>query len=154
MIFQTQSSQNFLLKHIAAEHTQQTFQRWFNVVFRLIWRLDVAQRQINVETTLCMSMFKCTTFNNVETTLCISTLNWTTLDNVETTLSFLISIFTTMSNVETTLRVWTFEKKRSRFKKKIIFLTFREYAGHKIFSTFSPFLEEFVKQCSQSLENS
>ena len=28
--------------------TQQTFQRRFNVVFRLIWRSDVPQRQINV----------------------------------------------------------------------------------------------------------
>ena len=29
--------------------TQQTFQRRFDVAFRLIWRRDVAQRQINVE---------------------------------------------------------------------------------------------------------
>ena len=35
--------------------TQQTFQRRLNVVFRLIWRGNVAQRQINVETTLCTS---------------------------------------------------------------------------------------------------
>ena len=28
--------------------TQQTLQRRFNVVFRLIWRRDIAQRQINV----------------------------------------------------------------------------------------------------------
>ena len=31
--------------------SQQTFQCLFDVVFRLIWRHDVAQRQINVETT-------------------------------------------------------------------------------------------------------
>ena len=93
------------------ELTQQIFQRRFNVVFRLIWRRDVAQRQINVETTLRTSTLKSTTFNNVETTLCISTLNWTTLDNVETTLSFSTSIFTTLGNVETTLRIWPFEKK-------------------------------------------
>ena len=78
------------------ELTQQTFQRRFNVVFRLIWRRDVAQRQINVETTLCTSTLKFTTFNNVETTLCFSTLIWTTL-----------------GNVETTLRIWPFEKKLS-----------------------------------------
>ena len=42
-------------------HTQQTFQRRFDVVFRLIWRRNVAQRQINVETTLCMSTLKFTT---------------------------------------------------------------------------------------------
>ena len=41
--------------------TQQTFQRRFNVVFGLEWRRDVAQRQINVETTLCMSTLKFTT---------------------------------------------------------------------------------------------
>ena len=72
--------------------TQRTFQRRFNVVFRLIWRRDVAQRQSNVETTLSTSTLKFTTLNNVETTLYISTLNWTTLDNVETTLSFSTSI--------------------------------------------------------------
>ena len=59
-------------------------------------RRDVAQRQINVETTLCTSTLKFTTFNNVETTLCISTLNWTTLGNVETTLCIPTSIFTTL----------------------------------------------------------
>ena len=31
-----------------------------------MWRRDVAQRHINVETTLCMSTLKFTTFNNVE----------------------------------------------------------------------------------------
>ena len=86
--------------------TQQTFQRRFDVAFRLIWRRDVAQRQINIETTLCIS-----TLNNVETTLCISMLNWTKLGNVEMTLSFSTSILTTLGNVETTLRIWPFEKK-------------------------------------------
>ena len=106
--------------------------------FSLIWRREVAQRQINVETTLCTSMLKFTTFNNVETTLCISMLNWTTLDNVETTLSFSTSIFTTLGNVETTLRIWPFGKKiKPWFKNKIIFLSFKEYGGLKIF-IFSP----------------
>ena len=96
-------------------YVQQTFQRRFNVAFRLIWRRDVTQRQINVETTLCFS-----------------TLNWTTLDNVETTLSFSTSIFTTLGNVETTLQIWLFEKKlKPRFKNKIIFLSFKEYAELK-----------------------
>ena len=67
---------------------QQIFQRRFNVVFRSIWRRDVAQRQVNVETTLCTSELKFITLNNIETTLCILKLNWTTLDNVVTTLSF------------------------------------------------------------------
>ena len=105
------------------EFTQQTFQRRFNIVFGLIWRRDVA-RQINVETTLCMT-----------------TLNWTTLDNVETMLSFSKSIFTTLGNVETTLWIWPFEKKnKPRFKNKIIFLNFKEYAGLNVFLHFFPIL--------------
>ena len=99
---------------------QQTFQLRLNVVFRLIWRRNVAQRQINVETTLCPSTLKFTTFNNVETTLCISTSNWTTLDNVETMFSFSTLIFTTLGNFETTLRIWPFGKKiKPWFKNKI-----------------------------------
>ena len=54
---------------IKSNTPQQTFQRRLNVVFRLIWRRDVAQRQINVETMLCTSTLKFTTFNNIETTL-------------------------------------------------------------------------------------
>ena len=42
-----------------ARMTQQTTS--FHVVFGLIWRRDVAQRQINVETTLRMSTLKFTT---------------------------------------------------------------------------------------------
>ena len=34
------------------KHAQQTFQRRFNVAFRLIWYRNVAQCQINVEKTL------------------------------------------------------------------------------------------------------
>ena len=92
------------------ELTQQIFQRRFNVVFRLIWRRDVAQRQINVESTLRTSELKFTTFNNVETTLYILKLNWTTLGNVGTTLSFSTSVFTTFSKAETTLQIWQLEK--------------------------------------------
>ena len=120
--------------------TQQTFQRWFNITFRLIWRRDVAQRQINVETMLCMSTLKFTFFNNVETRLCISTLNWITLDNVEKMLPFSTSILTTLGNVETTLRIWPFQKKKvPPFRSKIIFLSFKEYAELKIFFNFPHF---------------
>ena len=45
--------------------TQQTFQCCFNVVFWLTPRRDVGQRQINVETTLCISTLKFATSNNV-----------------------------------------------------------------------------------------
>ena len=54
------------------EVPQQTFQRCFNVVFRLIRRRDVGQRQINVETMLCISTLEFTTSNNVESTMFIS----------------------------------------------------------------------------------
>ena len=124
---------------ICTPSTQQTFQCRFNVAFRLIWCRGVAQRQINVETTLCTSTLKFTRFINLETTLRISTLNWTTLGNVETTWSFSTSIFTTLGNFETTLQIWPFGKKiKPRFKSKIIFLSFKEYAGLKVFN-FSPF---------------
>ena len=45
------------MKKIYAKNSQlsKTFQRCFNVVFWLIQRRDVGQRQINVETTLCIS---------------------------------------------------------------------------------------------------
>ena len=53
---------------------QQTFERRFNVAFMLMWRRDVAQPQINVETTLRLSTLKFTTLSNVELMLPISTL--------------------------------------------------------------------------------
>ena len=86
--------------------TQQAFQRCFNVVFWLMRRRDVGQRQINVETTLRFSTLKFTTSNNIEPAFCISTLVWKTLGSVETTLSFLTSSFTTLVNVESTLWKW------------------------------------------------
>ena len=121
--------------HIA----QQIFQRRFNVGFRLIWRRDVPQRQINVETTLCTSTLKFTTLGNVETTLCISTLNWTTLDNVETTLSFSTSIFTTLGNVETTLRIWPFEKKKASIQKQNNIFELQGICWTQNLLQFSPF---------------
>ena len=75
------------------EVTQQTFQRCFNVVFWLIRRRDLGQRQFNVETTLYISMLEFATWNNVESMLCISALIRTTLDNVEITLSFSTSSY-------------------------------------------------------------
>ena len=114
----------------SSEITQQTFQHQFNVVFRLVWRRNVTQRQINVETTLYMSTLKSTTQNNVETKLCFSTLNWTTL-----------------GNVETTVRIWPFKKKyKPRFKAKVIFLNFKKYVGLNIFLHFFPILREICKR--------
>ena len=88
--------------------SQQTFQCCLNVVVRVIWRRDVRQCQINVETTLYIPTLKYTTLNNVESTLSISTLILTTLDNVETMLLFSTSSFTTLINLETSLWIWPF----------------------------------------------
>ena len=99
------------------ECTQKTFQRCFNVVIWFTWHHNEGQRQINIETTLCISALECTTSSNVEPTLCISMLIWTILDYLETTLSFSTSSFTTLVNVETMLWKWAFPK---RTKKKII----------------------------------
>ena len=97
--------------------TQQTFQRCFNVFFWLTRRRDVGQRQINIETTLCISTLKSTMSNNVESMLCISTLTWTALGNVETTLLFSTSSFTMLVNVETTLWKWPLLKKTKNTRK-------------------------------------
>ena len=91
-------------------NTQQTFQRCLNVDVRLIWRRDVGQCQINVETTLCISMLKFTTLNNVELMLSTSMLILTTLDNVKTILLLSTSSFPTLINFETTLWIWPFSK--------------------------------------------
>ena len=82
--------------------TQETFQRGFNFVFRVIWLRDVGQCQINVETTLCMSTLKFTTLNNVTSKLSVSALILTTLEKVETMLLFSTSSFITLINVKTT----------------------------------------------------
>ena len=100
--------------------SQRTFQRCFNVVFWLMRRRDVGQRQVYVETTLCISTLEFTTSNNVESMLCISTLIWTTLDNIETTLSFSTLIWTTLVNVETTLWKWPFLKRTRQIISKRI----------------------------------
>ena len=82
---------------------------------------DVAQRQIDVEKTLCTSTLKYSMFNNVETKLRISTLNGTTLDNVEKI-----------------LQIWPFEQKNKENNKENIF-ELQEYARLKIFFNFSSF---------------
>ena len=51
--------------------TQQSFQRCFKVAFWLIRRRDVGQRQINVETMLCILTLEFTTSNKFESMLCI-----------------------------------------------------------------------------------
>ena len=46
------------LQQLILQCSQQTFQRFFNIVFWLMRRRDVGQCQINVETTLCISTLK------------------------------------------------------------------------------------------------
>ena len=46
------------------------------------------------------------------------------------------------------------QKIKPRFKSKVIFLSFKEYAGLKAFFNFPPFWEEFVTEYSQNLKNS
>ena len=87
--------------------SQQTIQRCFKVVFWLISRRDLGQRQINVETTLRISTLESTTSQNVDSALCISTLMWTTL-------SFSTSSFIMLVKVETTLRKWPFWKRKQK----------------------------------------
>ena len=119
--------------------SQRTFQRRLNVAFRLIWRRDATQRQNNAKTTLFTSTLKFTTFNNVETTLCISMLNWTTLDNVETTLSFSTSTSQRWTTSKQRCEYNHLKKIKPRLISKIMFLSFKDYAGLKIFFNFSPF---------------
>ena len=101
--------------------------------------ISVAQRQINVVTTLCTSTLKFTTLNNVESTLSTSTLIWTALENVKTMLSLSASIFTTLGNVETTLWIWSFEKKTTLIQKQNnifklqVKTIYSKYSGLKIF---------------------
>ena len=96
---------------------QQTFQRCFNVVVRLIWRHNVGQHQINAQTMLHTSTLDFRTLNNLGSTLSISTLICTTLDNEETTL-FSTSIYTTFSHAKTTLWIWPLKKWKVNFESR------------------------------------
>ena len=110
-------------------NTQETFQRCLKVVVKVIWRRDVGNCQINVETTLYMSSLKFSTLNNVKSTLSFSALILITLDNVETMLLFSTSSFTTLINVKTTwiddhqTWSWCSETPSVKTKKDFAFLT-------------------------------
>ena len=140
------------------ECTQKTFQRCFNVVIWFTWHHNEGQRQINIETTLCISALECTTSSNVEPTLCISMLIWTILDYLETTLSFSTSSFTTLVNVETMLWKWAFPKRTKKksfqneyteFKVSIIFLLpmLREMCWRNLAKQ-QKFLKDHEKYCT------
>ena len=82
----------------------------FNVFIRLMWRRDVRQRQIKVESKMCLSKSKFLTLNNVDSTLPMSTVILARLGNVKTMLLFSTLSFTTLINIETTLWLWPFAK--------------------------------------------
>ena len=106
-------------------NTQETFQCGLNVVVRLIWRRNVRQSQVNVETLLCMSTLKFTTLNNVNLALPISVLILTTLDNFEKLLVFSTSSFTTL--IKTTLKQrCQYDHFQKVEKSKKIFLNFKK----------------------------
>ena len=112
---------------------------WYDV-----WHRDVAQRQINVETTLCTSTLKFTTLNNVDLNNVRQCWNNVVIFNVD---------FHNVGQRRNNVGNMTISKKiKPWLKSKIIFLSFKEYAGLKI--SFSPFQEEFVKEYLQSLKNS
>ena len=96
-------------------HRRQTFQRRFNVVFRLIWRWDVLQRQINVDTGQLWNLQRWTTSNQRCLFQCRLSQRWATskqrceYDNLKKI------------------------KIEPRVKNRIIFLKFKEYTGPKIF---------------------
>ena len=104
----------FLFLNFYIASSQQTFQRWFSVAFRLKWRHDVAQRQINVETTLRTSRLKSTTFNNVV----YFKVELSNVRQRRNKLSFSTSILATLGNFETTLRIWPFQKNKNKNKNK------------------------------------
>ena len=134
--------------------SQQTLQRCFKVIFWLVRRRDVRQRQINVEPTLCILTLEFTTSNNVESMLCISTLIWATLDNVETTLLFSTLIWTMLVNIETALWKWQFLNRT----KQIISNRIHEIGSFNyyfiIFFTLLPVLIEYVEEYLQGRKKS
>ena len=124
-----------LLPIISNCYSQQIFKCCFSIVFRLIWRRDVVQRQINFETTLCTS-----TLSNVKLTLSVSTLIWTTLDNVETTSSFQRRFSQRWATSKQRCKNDHLKKVKiePRVKNKM-FLSLKWYTGLKSSSFYSPF---------------
>ena len=150
---------DYLIKKFLPSCAMVFFQKWYIIESRypanistLFQRCllvgatsDVGQRQINVETTLCISTSEFITSNNVESMLCISTLIWTTLDNLETTLSFSALIWTTLANVETTLWKWPFLKRKRQIISKRIY-------GVRSFNYFFVFFFTLLHMLVESIE--
>ena len=90
-----------------------------------MWRRDVAQRHINVETTLCMSTLKFTTFNNVELNNFRQRQNNVVIFNAD-----FHNVGQRRNNVGNTT-IW--KKIQALIQKKKVFLSFKECGGLKIF---------------------
>ena len=126
---------------------QQTFQRCFNVVVRLIWRHNVGQHQINAQTMLHTSTLDFRMLSNLGSTLSVSTLICTMLAKEETTL-FLTSIYTTFSQAKTTLWIWPLKKMKTKLwvKNRIIFLKFNKKDLNWICWNLLHFVSLFMEQ--------
>ena len=109
----------------------------FNIFVKVIWRRDVGQYQINVETTLCMPTLKFIMLNNVKSMLSISKLTLTTLDNVET----MLSSFITFINLEQRCEYDHFQKveksqkyfQEQRYTNKFVLDHFQAWTHPKSF---------------------
>ena len=121
----------FRLMYIRGVLTQQSFQRHFHVVLRLIWRRDVWQRQVSLEETLCTSALKFTTLKNVESTLsillCPSNVAIFNVDfhNVGQRRNNIVNVI-----------IWKKVEIKPSVKNKIIFVSFKDFPGLKIFFIF------------------
>ena len=136
-----------VIEHASVLDSRFNFQRRFNVVFRLMWRRDVAKCQINVKATSCTSTLKFTTLNNIESTSSISTLIWTILDNVKQHSHFQCR-FSQLWSTSKQLCEYDHLNKNIKpwVKNKIVFLSFKEYTGLKTFFSLFPILREICKK--------
>ena len=129
--------------------TQQTFQHHFNIVFRLIWRHNVVQCQINVETTLCTSMLKFKTLSNVQINIVYLNID---LNNVRQHRNNVV-IFTMSKQC---WKYYPLKKKKKKLKpqvkNKIIYLSFKEYVRLKIFFILFTILRGICKRIFAELQ--
>ena len=116
--------------------TQQTFQRRFNVAVRLIWRHEVTKCQINVETTLCTSTLKLKRWATSNQRCLFQSWFEQRLPkqrfNFQRRFSQLRTTLKQHCNCDHLRKI----KIKPTVKNKIILLSFKEYAGLKMFFIF------------------
>ena len=124
--------------------TQQTFERRFNVVFRLIWRRDVAIRQINVE-------YGNVEIYNLDQRRIKVAYSKVDLKNVRQRRNNIVIFNVDFHNVGqrrnnvVNMTIWK-KNIKPPVKNKIIFLSFKQYAGLKISVILCPILREICKR--------